>query len=178
MAFFYLALAISISTLATPIFHNPEILSHNLYFTATLAGLIGFSFVVFVRGVRANRLLKRAKKKQALTHLSWQEYESLCNDYLTAKGIKANLSKAGADGGIDIHAHWNGKKIIVQCKHWKKPVGVSTVREMYGLLHEQKAAVVIVFSSGSFTKPAWLFAKGKPIYLITGDKLLSEIRKL
>lgn len=178
MLYFYLCFAFFLSLFGTRIYQEPSILLDDYFFTgATVAGLLIFGVIICITHSR-NRLLASVTRKRSLTHLSWNEYEALCADYLKKKGIKASLSRPGADGGIDIHAQWRGRKLIVQCKHWKKPVGVATVREMFGLMHDHQAASVIVFSSSRFSKPAWDFAKGKPIYLVDGRHLIREIGSL
>ena len=82
----------------------------------------------------------------------------------------------GADGGIDLSLRKDGKLHIVQCKQWRRSkVGVSIVREMFGVLTASNAVSVYVVSSGNFTNDAIKFAQGLPIELINGDKLLELI---
>lgn len=175
MAAFYLLSTILVAMFGGKFLENPNILMANPTFTVAMAGSAFLILYIFWKSLNSSTHIRSVKRKRSLEHLSWQDYEQLCMVYLRKMGVQANLSKSGADGGIDIHARLKSKKIIVQCKHWKKPVGVATVRELYGLLHEQSAHSAIVFSSSRFSKPAWQFAKGKPIYLITGEKLLADI---
>ena len=78
---------------------------------------------------------------------------------------------------MDILARKDGETILVQCKQWKaQKVGVSTVREMFGVLNAEGANEVHVITSGSFTDEAKSFAGGKPIRLIDGPRLLELIR--
>jgi restriction system protein len=78
----------------------------------------------------------------------------------------------GADGGMDLILVKNKKTILVQCKHWKSTaVGVPVVREMYGLMVSEEMDIVMVVTSGSFTKDARFFAIGKPIVLVDGPRL-------
>jgi HJR/Mrr/RecB family endonuclease len=67
----------------------------------------------------------------------------------------------------------DGERHIVHCKHWRNAkVGVSVVREMFGVLKASSAKTVYVVSSGNFTKEALAFAANLPITLINGDELL------
>ena len=67
--------------------------------------------------------------------------------------------------------------MLVQCKQWKaQKVGVSVVREMFGVLTASNADKVIVICSGKFTQQAIDFASDKPIELITGNELLSLVK--
>jgi restriction system protein len=53
---------------------------------------------------------------------------------------------------------------------------VNVVREMYGLLAHHRADEVKVACSGTYTRDAADFARGKPIELIGGEELLRMIR--
>lgn len=89
---------------------------------------------------------------------------------------------AGADGGVDIVLSKDSKTTLVQCKNWKaQSVGVSTVRELYGVLTAERASEAIVVCSGNFTKDAAQFAIGKPLTLIDGaslTKLIGDVQRL
>ena len=88
---------------------------------------------------------------------------------------------SGADGGVDLVLSKDGKRKLVQCKNWKSSkVGVSTVRELFGVVTAEGAAEGIVVCSGHFTKDADEFAKGKPITLVDGaalSRLISDVQK-
>jgi restriction system protein len=43
-------------------------------------------------------------------------------------------------------------------------------------MHHFKAQEVRIVTVGSFTSDAWAFAKGKPIDLVTGEKLFALIQ--
>lgn len=86
---------------------------------------------------------------------------------------------AHADGGIDLIAKRNGKKVLIQVKHYKGNVGVKIVREMMGVLvdNNEYSEVHLVTSSG-YTKEAVLFAnRNKQVKLLTGKQILSKMKK-
>jgi restriction system protein len=65
----------------------------------------------------------------------------------------------------------------VQCKQWRAlKVGVTIVRELYGVMAAQGATGGFVVTSGTFTPDAIDFAKGRNIDLIDGPKLAGMIR--
>jgi restriction system protein len=83
---------------------------------------------------------------------------------------------AGADGGVDLWLRKDGNRYLVQCKQWRsQKVGVSVVREMYGLVSAHNAAGAIIITSGIFTQEARAFAKGKSLDLVEGQQLVSMI---
>jgi restriction system protein len=76
----------------------------------------------------------------------------------------------------------DGKRILVQCKNWRSSkVGVSTVRELFGVVTAEGASEGIVVCSGKYTNDALDFAKGKPITLVDGAalaRLFDDVQKL
>lgn len=110
-----------------------------------------------------------------LKKLSWQDFERVCSGYFQSKGYKVRMTGlGGADDGMDLMVTRNGKQSIVQCKHWKGRVGVSVVREMFGLMHAHQHEQVFIVALSGYTKAAQDWAKDKPIRLITGHQLINH----
>ena len=119
-----------------------------------------------------------------LQRLEWRVFEKLVVDYFAARGMPAQLTSNGADGGVDItvtSATTNlHHTIYVQCKAWKKqPVGVKPVRELYGVMAADKASLGWLINTGGFTNDAIQFADSiKELRLIDGRQFLKMIGKL
>lgn len=125
---------------------------------------------------RSKRLYKRTRHRgiDYLKSLSWQDFEHVCAGYFSKQGYHVELNGlGGADGGMDLVLRRQGKKYLVQCKHWKGRVGVGVVREMYGVMHAEQFNGVFVVGLSGFTKEAWNWIKGKPISLMDGRSLIS-----
>lgn len=114
----------------------------------------------------------------ALNEMSWQEFEMLVGEAFRRKGYAvAETGGGGADGGFDLVLRKGGEKFLVQCKQWKAyKVGVTTVRELYGVMAAEGAAGGFVVTSGVFTQEAKSFAAGKNIGLIDGAELKAVIK--
>jgi restriction system protein len=114
-----------------------------------------------------------------IDNMSWQEFETLVSAFFREQGYSVrDCGGGGPDGGVDLRLRKNGKKIIVQCKHWKTyKVGVKIVREQFGIMTAEGADEVIIVISGEYTNEAKEFAKNKNITLISGEKLRTIIRK-
>lgn len=68
------------------------------------------------------------------------------------------------------------RSTLIQCKNWKtKAVGVSIVRELFGVVTAENASAGILVCSGNFTRDAIEFARGKPIELVAGAELIRLI---
>lgn len=146
-----------------------------------------FAIVFFVlalicmyRKWERNTLFNHQHNLKDIHSLTWQQFEILVTEIFYRAGHRVKQRGGNkADGGIDLEAYKEGMKIIIQCKHWKsKNVGVSVVREMFGVGIHEGAHQVYIVTCGYFTKDAKEFAEGKPIYLINGYKLLNWIKVL
>jgi restriction system protein len=78
---------------------------------------------------------------------------------------------------VDLVLTKDGEKFFVQCKQWKAfKVGVSTVRELYGVMAAEGVAGGVVVTSGQFTRDAEAFATGRNVELLDGPALTQLLR--
>ena len=83
------------------------------------------------------------------------------------------------DGGVDLVLKKDGEKFLVQCKQWKTyKVGVTILRELFGVMAAEGATGGFVVTSGNFTQEAMDFSEGKNIELIDGVALASMIKNI
>lgn len=124
--------------------------------------------------------VEQSNSAGALNEISWQEFEMLVGEACRRKGYTVNeTGGGGADGGVDLVLKKGGDKFLVQCKQWKAfKVGVTTIRELYGVMASEGAVGGFVVTSGVFTQEAKSFAKGKSIELIDGSELTAMIRQV
>lgn len=113
----------------------------------------------------------------ALDGMTWSEFELLVGEAFRRKGYAVTeTGGGGADGGVDLVLSKGSERHFVQCKQWKAfKVGVTTVRELYGVMAARGAAGGYVVTSGQFTTDAQEFAAGRNITLIDGQALRSLI---
>lgn len=114
----------------------------------------------------------------ALQGMSWQEFEMLVGEGFKRRGYGVReTGGGGADGGVDLVLTKGGEKFLVQCKQWKAfKVGVSTVRELYGVIAAEGVAGGFVVTSGRFTGDAQAFAAGRNVQLLDGLALMQLLR--
>lgn len=116
-----------------------------------------------------------------IQELEWKRFEELSVAYYLEKGIKAETTQLGADGGIDIKLYQDdtGKATtIIQCKSWASQVGVKPIREFLGVMTHEKIAKGFYMTSSSYTNDAIEIAKSNKITLINGEMLLMMIERL
>ncbi len=119
-----------------------------------------------------------SKAWQPLDGINWKEFEILVGEAFRLQGYQVTENHAGGtDGGIDLILRKGNEKFLVQCKQWKAfTVGVTIVRELYGVMAAERAVGGFVVTSGQFTKDAEAFAKGRNVELIDGPQLMTMIR--
>jgi restriction system protein len=119
------------------------------------------------------------KGADAINAMTWREFEMLVGEAFRLQGYKVTeLGGGGADGGVDLVLKKGTETYLVQCKQWKTfTVGVSVVRELYGVMAARGAAGGFVVTSGRFTADASSFAEGRNLNLIDGPKMIGLIEQ-
>jgi hypothetical protein len=107
-------------------------------------------------------------------NLTWREFEKETAILLNNLGIDANATKGTGDKGVDIVAAYRNKKVLVQCKKHKAPVGPAIVRELLGTLLSENANLGIIISISGFSVGAHEAASGRILLLEIGDLLQLE----
>lgn len=116
--------------------------------------------------------------------LEWKRFEELCSGYFNEKGFRSEITRLGADGGIDIYLYRDSFSLtspmsIVQCKAWNTyKVGVKPIRELFGVMHAAKVPTGVFVTSGEYTKAALKSGQDNNLKLFTESLLLKEILKL
>lgn len=132
----------------------------------------------FLGARHRRRLLDTRTTLESLAAGGWRQFELLVGEAFRRQGYSVEeTGLGGADDGIDLILRKDGRRTLVQCKQWKRQqVGVSVVREMYGLLAHHQADAVKIVCVDAYTADAARFALGKPIELISGERLLYMIQ--
>ena len=134
----------------------------------------------FLKSRRTRRLLDTRTGLESIAALGWRDFERLVGEAFRRRGYSVEETGLGcADGGIDLILRRDGRRILVQCKQWRRQrVPVNVVREMYGLMAHHRADEVRIAALGGFTPDAERFAEGKRIGLIGGPTLLAMIEEV
>lgn len=131
---------------------------------------------------RRGELLDRQTSVNSIKEISWKDFEYLVSEAYRRQGYSVQENTGGgADGGVDLVLSKNGERTMVQCKNWKSSkVGVTTIRELFGVVTAERATEGIVVCSGHFTNDAIEFAEGNPITLVDGvalSHLIGDVQK-
>ncbi len=118
-----------------------------------------------------------------IDRVEWKRFEDLCCEFYREMNIRAETTRLGADGGIDIRLFQNEAApaqvtAIVQCKALSKPVGVTTVRELRGVMAHEQVEKAFFMAPRGFTEDARVFARANGIILLDGKLFLAMLQRL
>lgn len=118
-----------------------------------------------------------------LDRVEWKRFEDLCCAFYREKGIRAETTPLGADGGVDIRlfqddADPDRVTAIVQCKALGREVGVKLVRELRGVMAHQQVEKAFFMAPRCFTEEARAFAAQNRITLLDGRLFLAMLQRL
>lgn len=116
-----------------------------------------------------------------LMSLEWKRYEEICKELLTIREngkLKVELTKVGADGGIDLKITDRKNKLVGvgQCKAYNSKITVEKIRELFGIMASENTEKGYFFTTSSFTNDCIQFAKEKKIELIDGNEQIKIIQ--
>lgn len=156
------------------------IASLSLYFAYLFGvGSVVKNMQINMSGKMIKRIKNSADAKRVLEQMTWDQFEKILRKFFETKGYVATLTNTGADGGVDIALTKNGRREMVQAKHWKvNRVGVAVVREIYGVVQAEGMHKGFIVTSGLFSEDAREFADkvGSKIVLIDGNLLIEIIK--
>jgi restriction system protein len=94
------------------------------------------------------------------------EYERFCAVLLSKRGWATHLTKASHDQGVDIVATKSGKRIVIQCKKYGRPVGNHAVQQIAAAIAHEQADRGVVVATTAFTRSARKLAESNNILLL------------
>ncbi|QGM96184.1 restriction endonuclease [Methylocystis parvus] len=103
--------------------------------------------------------------------MSPEEFEHYCAELLRRAKWRAEVTPASGDQGVDIVAEKRGRRIVVQCKMYSKPVGNRAVQEIVaGIAHAEAERGVVVTTVG-YTAAAQALAESNNVLLLRHQEL-------
>lgn len=111
-----------------------------------------------------------------------REFELLVRELLEAMGLTAKETPYSKDDGVDVvaedHRPFRRGRVVVQAKRYAGSVGVTTVRELNGVLPLHRAQRGIVVTTGTFTREAVATAALLGIELVDGVELRQALAEM
>ena len=119
--------------------------------------------ITFSAGAWDELIQRLAARPEDMRKLEPRKFEELISELLEREGYETELTRITRDGGIDILATLNSPMgshlYLVECKRYAadRPVGVSLVRELFGVLKHQRASGALIATTSYFTPDAHKF---------------------
>jgi len=102
------------------------------------------------------------------------EFEQFCAAQLRSFGWDARVTQASGDQGVDVIASKNGKKLVVQCKLYGRPVGNKAVQEISAARLHEAADFAAVVSNQSYTPAARRLAQTNGVALLHFSEMTDD----
>lgn len=143
--------------------------------------LIGFLLViwlwVYAYRYYENYRLSKYNSFEKICKMDPYDFEKLCAKILENKWhTNVSVTKASADGWIDIFSTKDKRKYAIQCKRYNgwNYVTVMQVREVFGVAKSLGDMQAMIICTGHYSHDAVAFAKQNNIIIINKDKFISD----
>lgn len=105
--------------------------------------------------------------------LSPREFEQYVAKLFRRRGYRVKVRGRSGDLGVDLEVvNRVGRKAVVQCKRYTNTVGPDIVRELFGTMIHERAVHGFLVTTADISDSARDWARGKPMTLIAGDRLV------
>jgi restriction system protein len=104
-----------------------------------------------------------------------ERFAEWCAARLREQGYRVTAVGGLSDPGVDLIAEREPERLVVQCKRWfgARPLAEPEVQELFGAMQHEHANGAVVITTGVFSEPTLLRAKGTPIRLWDVDHLMA-----
>jgi restriction endonuclease Mrr len=113
---------------------------------------------------------REAIRRQTIQRLDGRDFEIQVARLFSDMGYQVKVTTH--NGGVDVWAFKEERKVVIQCKHWNKQVGPDVIRDLNGSQHRKEASEAIVVTSSTFSEEAVAEAREAGIRLIDGVELV------
>jgi hypothetical protein len=107
--------------------------------------------------------------------ITWRQFEFFVAALFRAQGMQATATSAENDWGADVVVEGPEGRIVVQCKHWRRAVGVKAVQEVSAARSFYHADRAIVVTNSNFTQQAVDLAVSCRVELWPRHRLAQEL---
>ena len=94
------------------------------------------------------------------------EFETFCAEQLRGAGWDARVTMQSRDQGVDVIAEKGGRRVVLQCKLYARPVGNKSVQEATAARAHERADFGIVVSNNRYTEAAEQLASTNRVLLL------------
>ncbi len=130
------------------------------------------------RDRRISELLRRDNVLDSIHYMNGHEFEHFVADLFRKQGYSVKRTPGSGDQGIDLLVDMEGRKVAIQLKRWRMPVGNKAVQETFTGMFYYQAQEGWLITTSSFTKSARDAANKTGVRLIDGSELADWMRSI
>ena len=108
--------------------------------------------------------------------MSGPQFEAFVADLFRAMGHRARMLGGAGDQGVDVIVDYQGERVAVQCKNYKRAVGNKPVQEVYAGARHHRCERAWVVAPAGYTRGARELARSTGVSLFDADSVRGWIR--
>jgi HJR/Mrr/RecB family endonuclease len=116
-------------------------------------------------------------KLENINSMTGGQFEVFIAELLRAQGYQATVLGGSGDQGVDIIAVTGSRRIAIQCKNYKKPVGNRPVQEVYTGARHYGCQQRWVVAPAGFTTGAVELARSVGVLLFDANSIRAWIQR-
>jgi len=120
--------------------------------------------------------LKKIQLSEYLQTMHPREFEELVCRLFERMGYQVTRTRYTGDNGVDAYLRREEHLSVLQCKRVKKAVGEPILRDLFGTMHAARASSAFVVTTGTVSRQARTWIKGKPISILELSALQELLR--
>jgi restriction system protein len=119
-----------------------------------------------------------AQSFAAVGLMSGTEFEHFVAHVLRAMGHRATVLGGSGDQGVDVVIDYQGQRVAVQCKNYKRAVGNKPIQEVYAGARHHRCVQAWVVAPAGYTKGAHDLARSTGVLLFAANDIRQWIKKV
>lgn len=145
-----------------------------------IGSIVAVALVAWYLGNRPTTPTARelASSFEAVRSMSGDQFECFTADLFRAMGHQAVVLGGADDQGVDVIVNRCGKRVAVQCKNHKRPVGNRPVQEVYAGAKYHRCVEACVVAPAGYTRGAIALASSTGVSLYDANSVRQWIRKV
>ncbi len=119
-----------------------------------------------------------AARFAGVSAMSGAQFEIFVADLFRAMGHPATVLGGSGDQGVDVIVQYQGERVAVQCKNYKRTVGNKPVQEVYAGARHHGCSQAWVVAPAGYTKGAVELARSVGVKLFDANAIRGWIKKV
>jgi restriction system protein len=119
-----------------------------------------------------------ARRFEMVRAMSGPQFEAFVADLFRAMGLRATVLGGAGDQGVDVIVGYQGQRVAVQCKNYKRAVGNKPVQEVYAGARHHRCQQAWVVAPLGYTKGANELARSTGVSLFDANSIGQWIRQV